>query len=96
MTENLRLQSQSKVALLVTISFNKHFRSNVVIDVGKTKVVRFQFFVEKYMYFLPRVSEVQYVRLCRLQRVGTSTEVAVRREMIDMDESINKLNSVCS
>lgn len=61
-----------------------------MIDVGKTKVVRFQCFVEKYMYLLPRVSEVQYVRLCLLESIGTSTEVAVRREKIDMDESINK------
>ncbi|XP_062588846.1 uncharacterized protein LOC134250498 [Saccostrea cucullata] len=37
---------------------------------------------------VPRLSEVLYVGLCR--KIGTPTEVAIRRDVMDMDEMIKK------
>lgn len=41
-----------------------------------------------YRMDLPRVSEVLYVGLCR--EIGTPTEVTMRRDILDMEEMINK------
>ncbi|XP_062612490.1 uncharacterized protein LOC134274248 [Saccostrea cucullata] len=40
------------------------------------------------MDHIPRLSEVLYVGLCR--KIGTPTEVAIRRDVLDMDEMIRK------
>lgn len=42
------------------------------------------------MEYSHRVSEVLYVGLCRDKRIGTPTEVAIRREMMDMEEMIER------
>lgn len=42
------------------------------------------------MEYSQRMSEVLYVGLCRDKRIGTPTEVAIRREMMDMEEIIER------
>lgn len=42
------------------------------------------------MDYSHRVSEVLYRGLCRDKRIGTPTEVAIRRDMIDMEDMIER------
>lgn len=45
---------------------------------------------KKRMEDLPNVSEALYVRLCCDKSIGTEREVTIRRELMDMDELIQK------